>query len=130
MTYRADGLMLGRHFRSRSEIEDRRRSSSIHEERVSAIIDEISYVLNDWTPTGFMVAPYEGRYDVGASIHVTLVIPTDGKEVRFVAKAKVVRKDERLKQLAAVFIGPDAEISKRLTELAVAKHYDSRGRAM
>ena len=112
MTYRADGLMLGRHFCSSSEIEDRQRSYSIHEERVSAIVDEISYVLNDWTPKGFMVAPY------------------DGKEVRFVAKAKVVRKDERLKQLAAVFIGLDAEISKRLTELAATKHYDSRGRAM
>ena len=67
---------------------------------------------------------------MGASFRVTLIIPASGKTFSFEAKAKVVRQDKRLKQLAAIFTGLDAETAKLLTQLAAAKHYDSRGRAI
>ena len=56
--------MLARLFRSNSAAKDRRRLPRISEERATVIIDEKSYVLNDWNPKGFMVAPFDGSYSV------------------------------------------------------------------
>ncbi len=103
------------------EPNDRRMLPRIPEERATVIIDESSFPLNDWNPTGFMIAPYEGRYGVGSSIRPTLVIPAGGKMFRFVATAKVVRRDKKLKQLAAVFTELDAGTTQRLKHLAIAK---------
>lgn len=103
------------------EPNDRRMLPRIPEEHATAIIDESSFPLNDWNPKGFMIAPYEGRYGVGSSIQATLVIPAGGKTFRFVATAKVVRRDKKLKQLEAVFTELDAGTAQRLKHLAIAK---------
>ncbi len=103
------------------EPNDRRMLPRIPEERANAIIDGSSFPLNDWNPTGFMISPYEGCYGVGSSIRPTLVILAGGKTFRFVVTAKVVRRDKKLKQLAAVFTELDAGTTQRLKHLAIAK---------
>ncbi len=112
------------------EPNDRRMLPRIPKVLATVIIDESIFPLNDWSPKGFMVTAYEGRYDVGASFSVTLILPASGNTFRFEAKAKVVRLDKRLKQLAAIFTGLDAKTINRLMQIAASKRYDSKGRAM
>ena len=86
--------------------------------------------INPYLPVSWSWGPHEGRYDVGASFSVTLILPASGNTFRFEAKAKVVRLDKRLKQLAAIFTGLDAKTINRLMQIAASKGYDSKGRAM
>ena len=68
-----------------------------------------------------MVAGYEGRCGVGGSLGVTLVVPFGSKTFKFAMKAKVVRRNKSLQQLAAIFTGVDAKTAQRLMQLAMAK---------
>ena len=93
----------------------------IAETHATAIIDGASYPLNDWNPKGILVGSFQGRYGVGASFQVALVIPAGGRVFNFKCKAKVVREDKAKKEIAAVFTGMESSTAKRLTQLANAK---------
>ena len=108
-------------FRSSSASKDRRRLPRIPEVHATAIIDEASYPLCDWNPKGFMVDSFNGRYAVGQSLQVSLVIPAGGRTFNFRAKAKVVRHEKAKKELAAVFTDLEKKTARRLTQLAAAK---------
>ena len=68
-----------------------------------------------------MVAQYEGRYGVGSSLDVKLAIPLNRNNFQFAASAKVVRRDKRSKQLAAVFTSLDTKVVDQLAHIARAK---------
>ena len=113
--------MLIRPTHSSSAPQNRRTLPRVPETGATAIIEGTSYPLEDWNPEGFMIAPYEGRCGVGAVLSVTLVIPFGSKTYKLVTKAKVVRRNKSLKQLAAVFTGVDAKTATLLTQLTSVK---------
>ena len=113
--------MLERPPHSDSASRNRRRLPRVPETGATAIIEGTNYPLEDWNPKGFMIAPYEGRCGVGALLSVTLVIPFGSKSYKLVTKAKVVRRNKSLKQLAAVFTGVDVKTATLLTQLTSVK---------
>ena len=113
--------MFSKIFRSFSASKDDRTLPRIPEDHATAIIDDASYPLKDWNAKGLMVAQYEGRYGVGSSLDVTLAVPLGRNNFRFAASAKVVRRDKRSKQLAAVFTSLDTKVVDQLAHIARAK---------
>ena len=100
---------------------ERRTLARIQEEHATAIIENVSYPLIDWNIKGILVAQYAGQYGVGSSLDVTLTIPVFSSEFKFSSSAKVVRRNKRSNQMAAVFTDLDTQIVNRLSYIARAK---------
>ena len=115
--------MLSKIIRRISTSTDQRTLYRIQEEHATAIIDEASYPLKDWNSKGFLIGQYEGPCGVGSSLDVTLAIPLSRNNFKFSSSAKVVRREKRSKQLAAIFTGLDAQIVDRLAQIALAKRW-------
>ncbi len=113
--------MLVKPTHARSAPGNRRTLPRVPETGATAVIEGTTYPLEDWNPEGFMIAPYEGDRGVDEFIIVTLAIPFGVKTYRFGMKAKVVRRNKDLKQLAAVFTGVDGKTAEQLTQLTSVK---------
>ena len=106
---------------SMSALNERRSHERISEKQAIAIIDNIEYPLVDWNKKGVLIHPFEGRYYVGSLIHLGITIPFRRIDFSFFSAAKVVRRNNESKDLAATFVDLDPEIIDKISSIARSK---------